>query len=253
MPVIDREVVLSHDSLNVTAKSLQLRLPVYLRTEPVAYEPGEWEQVRDPAYQELARAGLLAHGEPAEAIVDTLRLLAYATAEFYGLVATRQHEYYLHVGGHGPQAVLAVLANNRVLLRPVKSDVLVTQLLAELPEAHPAPGRSMSASHDELKPSDGGSIYNNAGPRGDARRLLTLFDKPRIAQGQLNTAIRVGVDNHRITSNEPVSFLDVDDGRWLSYATNNSGRWHYAATPGHHDTIASKLTELHQGLLAANR
>src|SRR5699024_1608583 len=126
--------------------SLQLRLPVYLRTEPVAYEPGEWEQVRDGAYRELAHAGLLAHGEPGETMVNTLRLLAYGATEFYGLVATRQHEYYLHVVGHGPQAVLAMLANGRVLLRPVEPDVLVTQLLAELPEAHPAPGRSMSAS-----------------------------------------------------------------------------------------------------------
>ena len=253
MTPLRREVVLSHDCLTVTAKSLHLRLPTYLRGEPLAYEYGEWEQVLDNAHRELAQAGLFGDGEPHPAIVDTLRLLAYGAAEFYGLISTPQHGYYLHVAGHGPQAVLAVHVNDRVLLRPAKPDMLVSELLGELPEARPAAGRGMSAPHEELAPSRGGSIYSSSGPSGDARRLLDLFDKPRIAEGNLRTAIRVGVDNQRIASQEPVSFFDVDDGRWLSYATNNSGRWHYTAAPGRHETIANKLQELHRGLVTGWR
>lgn len=251
MSVISREVVLTHDCLNVTAEHLQLRLPAHMLAEPIAYDDGEWEQVLDGAQRELAHAGLFADGGPTDSIVDTLRVLCGGTAEFYGLVTTTRHKYYLHVAAHGTHAVLATLANGNVLLRPAKSDVLVSELLAELPEAGPAAGRSMSASQQEMNPSAGnGSIYNSAGPSGDARRLLALFDKPRYASGHLGTAIRVGIDNRRVTSTEPVSFFDVDDGRWLSYATNNAGTWHCAATPGRNGTIATKLQELHHDLLA---
>ena len=254
MPVINREVVLTHDTIGVLAESLQLRLPAHMLTEPVAYEYGEWEQVLDTAHRELAHVGLLEEGEPAIPLLDTLQLLCRGSNEFYGVVNTQRHNYYVHVASEQQQAVFAVLVNEKVLLRPAKADMLATELLNELPETSPAAGRSMSAPYAELAPSqDGNSIYNTARPSGDARRLKTLLQQPRLAQGDLGTAIRVGIDNRRIVSTQPVSVFDLDDGRWLSYGTDRSGSWHYAATPGRHDTIANKLQELHRGLIDANR
>lgn len=249
MPVVSKEVVLTQDCVATIAEQLQLTLPATVASEPVSYDASHHARRRESAYAELAKAGLLDGTEPSEAFVTSLRVLCRGAAEFFGYVQTTDRHYNLHVACQGPDAVFVSFARGEVLLRPTRPESMLSQLLAALPQAGPAGGRSLSAREDELRHPDARARTEGRAPRGDARRILELFGEPRSAGGQLRAAVRTGVDGHRTKSPTPIGFLDVHKGRWLTYATDDgTGGTYVTAAPGRTDTIAGKLHEAHQRL-----
>jgi hypothetical protein len=76
-------------------------------------------------------------------------------------------------------------------------------------------------------------------PRGDAARVATIFAQPRYAGGQLYAGIR---DQRGHRRSEPVTFVDTDQGRWLSHCSPD-GR--FVVTVGGSDgALLAKLDEL---------
>jgi hypothetical protein len=80
-------------------------------------------------------------------------------------------------------------------------------------------------------------------PRGDAARVAAIFAQPRYAGGQLYAGVR---DQRGHRRSEPVTFVDTDQGRWLSHRTAD-GRFvvTVSGTPG---ALLTKLDELRSDL-----
>lgn len=248
MPVLTGEFVISQRCVGTIAEDLSLTLPATVAAEPLYYEDGEFRQFRDAAYRELGQMGLFDRREPSPAFIDSLTVLCTADVEFYGFVATTDRQYTLHVAARGQDAVFAALAGEEVLLRPGHPQSLVSELLAELPEARPAGGRTMSAPEADIQPMSERSQATGAAPRGDARRLIELLTQPHQAAGKLHTATRIGVDARRVYSTDPIGFVDTEQGRWLTYATGADGARHVTAAPGRTEAITNKLHEAQQEL-----
>lgn len=254
MPVVFEEVVLTQDALATIAEQLQLTLPATLASEPVSYDRSQRADRRESAYGELTRLGLLDGAEPSEAFVTSLRVLCRGAAEFFGYVQTTDRHYNLHVACQGTDAVFVSLARGEVRLRPTRPESMLSELLAALPAVGPAGGRSLSARENELRRPDARAQAEGRVPRGDARRILELFGEARFAGGQLRAAVRAGVDGRRTKSPTPIGFLDLHQGRWITYATDDgTGGKYVTAAPGRADTIASKLHEAHQRLRSGVR
>ena len=252
MAVVPGEFVITQRCLATVAEQLGLTLPTTVAREPVFYEDGEWERERESAHAELAQIGLLDHGEPSPALVESLRVLCRSTVEFFGHVAAGDRRYSLHLAALGQEGVFAALANGEVVLRPAHPHSLVSALLAEIPQAEPAGGRSMSVPEAQLAPPSTAGQGTLGAARGDARRILEILNKPRQAGGRFQSAARIGIDNRRTVYPDPVDFIDVEDGRWLTYTTGSgNGTRYVTAAPGRSETIAGKLEETQQALRSA--
>lgn len=250
MTVVSGEVVLTQSCVATIAEQYQLTLPATLAPEPVSYDVGEVSDRRAAAHAELAAVGLLDSGEPSQVLVTSLWLLCRGAVEYFGYVATTQRRYSLQVASLGHDAVFAAMADAEVVLRPARPESMLSLLLAELPPANPAGGRSLSAAEHELRPPDARARATGAAPRGDARRILEIFAQPRLAGGQLQAGVRTGLDNRRVKSPDPVGFVDLEQGRWLTYVTDTGdGSKYVTAAPGRADTIATKLHESQQALV----
>lgn len=248
MPVLGGEFVISQGCVGIIAEDLGLTLPATIAGEPLYYGDGEFGQARGAAHRELAQIGLVERGEPAPALLETLLVLCAASVEFYGFVAATNRQYTMHVAARGRDAVFAALAGDDVLLRPTHPQSLVSELLAELPEARPAGGRALSAPEAAIQPLSERDRLTGVTPRGDARRLIELLNQPHRAAGKLHAAMRAGVDARRVCSADPIGFVDTEQGRWLTYATSGDGARHVTAAPGRTETIAHKLHEAQQAL-----
>lgn len=254
MPVLPGEFVISQDCVATVAEELDLRLPATMSREPMYFDRDERASMRETAYHELAEMGLGDERGPASGLVGSLRVLCRGGAEFYGFIGTTERKYALHVAAHGQEAVFAAYTAGEVLLRPARAEGLVSELLAELPEAQPAGGRSVSAPEADIQPPSAQAEATGGGLRGDARRLRELLTKPHTASGKLHAAARIGVDARRIASADPVVFIDTEDGRWVAHATGDgTGARHVTASPGRTDVMANKLREVHQTLLGERR
>lgn len=254
VPVLPGEFVISQDCVATVADELDLRLPATMSREPLYFDRDERAAVRDAANRELAEMGLSDGRGAAAELVESLQVLCRGNTEFYGFIGTTERKYNLHVAARGQDAVFAAFTAGEILLRPARAEGLVSELLAELPEAQPAGGRSVSAPEADIQPPSAHTQATGGGLRGDARRLRELLTRPHTASGKLHAAARVGVDARRLTSNDPVVFMDAEDGRWMAYATDNgAGARHVTASSGRTDAIAGRLSEVHQALLSARR
>lgn len=253
MPVIPSEIVLTHGCVATLAEEFGLALPSTVAREPVTYDAHAFAGRRESADAELARAGLLDAGAPSRELLDSLGVLCNGSVEFFGHVASTDRHYSLHVASRGQDAVFAAMANGAVKLRPARPESMLSALLAELPTVSPAGGRSVSASAEELRPLGARARATGAAPRGDARRILELFRQPRLAGGQLRAGARTGIDNRRVKSPHPVGFIDLEQGRWLTFVTDNGAGSYVTAAPGRTDAIASMLQEAQQVLQAGRR
>lgn len=246
MAVQVAQVVVTQDCVAAIAEEHDLVLPATLRPEPVFRRKDEAHARRESAHAELADEGV-----SVGTFAGLLRVLCSGGQEFYGYVHTTELDYTLHVAASGRDAVFAVLATQqaRVLLRSARPESLVAELLAELPECPPAHGRSLSAPEADLRGPGADDMHDPPVPRGEARRVAELLRRPRLAEGQLFTGIRDGRGVRHSNQRNPLVFIDAEDGRWLTYRTQDgSGNRFVVATPGSRESLSTKLRETQQAL-----
>ncbi|WP_103350648.1 ESX secretion-associated protein EspG [Amycolatopsis sp. CA-128772] len=230
MPV-RHEAVLNARSVHWAAERLGLVLPAVLAPEPV-WRSAEAEAERaEAAREELAAEGLLDRDEPGEDLEDSLRLLCRAPAEVSAYVQTEELTYRLHAAAGKRSGAFACYLprESRLLLSPARLEALATIVARELPEHPPARSVSYSVPVTDLTTGE---------PHGQAARVAAIFAQARYAGGQLS----VGVRDHRgHRRGEPVTFVDTEQGRWLSHLSAD-GR--FVTTVGGSDgVLVAKLEE----------
>lgn len=246
------EVIVAHESLAVAAGWLNLELPTTLAPTPLWRNEDEVATLHGRARTELSEAGLLRGDQLTETVTDVLHLLCSGAVEFYAYVDTADRDYRLHAAASGNDAVFAcwVPEAGQVLLRPAKHDALAEEVVAELPECRAARGRSMSIAEAELPQGELG--VDDPPRQGDSRRLLALYEQPRVAAGQLRAGVRGRMGG--VKRSDPITFVDVEEGRWLTYFTvDGYGARTLVTAPGSRQVAADKLYELQNAMRARPR
>ncbi|OZM74859.1 hypothetical protein CFN78_01195 [Amycolatopsis antarctica] len=251
MGVLRGEVIVSHDCVTVTAEWLNLRLPTPLTPEPLWRNDTERATLHDRVRAELDAEGLLDGDRPSDAFAESLRVLCTGGTEFFAYVDTAERDYRLFAAANGRDAVFAcwVPGAGQVLLRPATHDALAEEVVGELPEWVPARGRSMSVPEEDVPRTPGERPARHI----ECRRLLSLYEQPRYAAGQLHAGIRSGLGGGAKRT-EPVTFIDVEDGRWLTYVTvGRDGHRTIVTAPGGRQVTTGKLYELQDQLRERRR
>jgi hypothetical protein len=234
--VVRHETALNAASVHWAAERLGLTLPPVLAAEPV-WRSGDAASARaDAAREELASAGLLDRDEPGEDLEDSLRLLCRAPAEVSAYVQTEELSYRLHAAAGRRSGAFACYlpGEGRILLRSARLDALAMLVVRELPEHPPARSVSYSVPVADLTTGE---------PHGQAARVAAVFARPRCAGGQVFAGVR---DHRGHRRSEPVTFVDTDQGRWLSHLSAD-GR--FVITVGGSDGfLLAKLDELRHEL-----
>lgn len=230
------EIVLDALSVHWAAERLGLTLPAVLAPEPVWRSPDAAAVRAEVAREHLAAAGLLHQGEPGEDLEDSLRLLCRAPAEVSAYVQTRDLTYRLHAGAGRRAGVFAcsLPGDRRILLRPARLDALARSVVRELPARAGARSCSYSVPLADLA---------GAEPRGQAGRVAAIFARPRLAGGQVFAGVRDRLGHRR---SRPVTFVDTEQGRWLSYL-DVDGRF-VVTVGGGGRSLAAKLDQLRHEL-----
>lgn len=230
--VVRQETVLNAGSVHWAAERLGLTLPAVLAPEPVWRSPDAEARRTEAAREELAAECLLDRDEPGEDLEDSLRLLCRAPAEVSAYVQSEELTYRLHAAAGRRSGAFACYLplESRILLRPARLEALARVVVRELPDHPPARSVSYSVPVTDLTADE---------PRGDAARVAAIFTRPRYAGGQLFAAVR---DHRGHRRSEPVTFVDTDQGRWLSHLSAD-GR--FVITVGGSDSaLVAKLDEL---------
>ncbi|WP_245614491.1 ESX secretion-associated protein EspG [Actinokineospora inagensis] len=240
---MDREVVLAADCLLVGAQEAGVALPAWLSPDPIWRNPEETQAHNDDVRLRLAEHGLWRAGKPTEEFLRTMTVLGRGALELTSTVESPAvGRYHLHVAAGGPDAVLAchVPASGQVVLRPLRPDALAEGLLAEIPDAPPAPGPSLSVPESDLR-----AAINGAPAHRDVRRVLDVAGLPRRGAGQICAGVRDGLGGHRTTGDDCCTFYDTERGRYLFSFTRQPDCERYVnVAPGRFDTMVGKTYDL---------
>jgi hypothetical protein len=206
-------------------------------------------------FAELGQVGLAQGTMIHSALPAVMRLLARPQVELHGWI---DFPNGVTVGvvaasdgqGHG---VLAALDDAAVHLRPVQPDKLAETIVGLLPPVSAANGQSVSVPVDVYRDvvagisrEDGLLRRNTPGGRleGDVRSLQRLLSRPRLGGGRIyaGTRDRVG---RRYKSDYPITYLDLDDGRWLvRQQPDDAGKPWVVAVPAGPATLVDTLSVL---------
>jgi hypothetical protein len=234
--VVRHETVLNAASVHWAAEELGLTLPPVLAPEPVWRSPDAESARAEAAREELAAEGFLDRDGPGEDLEDSLRLLCRAPAEVSAYVQTDELAYRLHAAAGRRSGMFACYLprEGRILVRPARLEALARMVVRELPGHPPARSVSYSVPVADLTVEE---------PHGQAARVAAIFARPRCAGGQVFAGVR---DHRGHRRSEPVTFVDTDQGRWLSHLSAD-GRF-VTTTGGSDDTLLAKLDELRHEL-----
>lgn len=214
-----------------------------------------WER---QAFDELNRIGLANGFSVHQDVVDTMRLLAAPPVELHGRIGYHNKVAVGFVAASdGREAVVTVLDDNALHLRPIAPDKLSEAAAGLLPPAPPGRGQSISMAMDRVEQLTGGrtasrrddedqswlqSSTDQADPEG--RALQRLLAEPRLGGGRVYAGLLDNLGRRR-KSTEPLTYMDFESGRWLFRKKPGAGgeMW-MVIQPASQETLAGFANEL---------
>ncbi|MFL6119887.1 ESX secretion-associated protein EspG [Actinophytocola sp.] len=178
-------------------------------------------------------------------LVDLVRVVQRATAEFYAWVAGADGEYAILAAAWGRRGVCLVRHGDSVRFERCAADRLAEALVSRLPDSAIGRGEPITVSHAEFHARQkGGLMRRPAQARPvEARRLDALLDVRRVHVAKVYAAKRDDAGD-RQRSQRWVTVLDLVDGRWaLTVSRARQQDW-ISARPGTPAVLAEKLGEL---------
>ncbi|MFO7194332.1 MULTISPECIES: ESX secretion-associated protein EspG [Thermocrispum] len=208
----------------------------------------------------LAKQQLGSLDEPAPELVETLRLLATATDEYYAWVngLTVGFTGAILVSGNGKEAVRMVRDQQAMALAPVPAEKLLDEFLDSIRPAEGAkipqlsvPKAGFSVEEDTAVDEvvdDEFSIYEGGDDDVDpAARLRELMRAKREAIFQVYTAKRSGGSGRKKVG--PYAVVDiVDEGRVVTFVDESGAEPTIKCLPGGRDDLVKVLKEANAAL-----
>ncbi|MGB3442315.1 MAG: ESX secretion-associated protein EspG [Actinophytocola sp.] len=198
--------------------------------------------------EDLTGAGLDDQDQLGE-LRNTLALVhRSARTEYYGWMKRGDEISAVLVAGVGRISAALIRTGDRVRVERADSTRLAESLLRRLPEARAGHGESITlreADYSSARRKSVGSVMRRSAATlpEQVRRLNTLLRAPRHAVARLYAASRDDSGN-RTRSQEWISVLDLEHGRWAVYASFGRGERAITAVPGTPQLLTGKLTEL---------
>lgn len=229
------------------------QMPLVLRVPSPGRTDEERKRIVRGVWDGLAGRGL---GSPVDAhpgLTHLLGLLRRPDREIDGRLWLGG-EVRLLTAAAGDEAVLAVLANGRLTLRPADSTGLPRFALSVLPAAQAGPGQSITlptadfeaAAKEARKQDDLAVALRERGLRaGDAQALADMIGDV-VSRGQYGSASRDRW-GRRVRAGRVISFFDTADGRYLQIRreTPDTEPW-TTISPANPRRLLQHLTELHE-------
>ena len=193
-----------------------------------------WER---RAFDELARIGMATGLTVHPDLVATMGLLARPPLELHGRIGYHNRvSVGVVAASDGRSAVLAVLDDQALHLRPIAPDKLAEAAVGLLPPAPPGRGQSISITLEAANRASSGrtaastsddepqSWLQSSSNQGDPqeRALQRLLAEPRLGGGRLYAGLRDGMGRHR-KSEQPMTYMDFESGRWVFQQKRGSG------------------------------
>jgi hypothetical protein len=221
-----------------------------------------WREVDARAQAVLAERGLVVSGGPRPEFRAAVRVLGRPEVECYGWITTPEGERGVLAAAARGDAVLAVRdrTQDRVRLDSIRPEGLAEALVAQLPAVPAGHGRSLNVPEAAMEDRPTGRRPGRgeddgwdglAGPSSrerhpDAVGLRELLNLPRTGAGQLYVARRDALGRRR-RAEQPVTYLDTANGRWLVQLRRNpTGENWIIAAPATPQLLISRLHEAHQ-------
>jgi hypothetical protein len=205
-------------------------------------------KVEKAVWEDLNQQGLASGNRLDDEFRDALATIQRAGTEYYGWITGKEKSYGLLVAASGRDAFAMVRTGESAQIWRVRSEYMVDEVIARLPEAQPGRGKSISVLATDYTPSTGGGpTYLSGGQSArhpEARRLEKFLQEPRLGGGKLYAATRDHT-GRRQRSASWVTFIDFPHGRWLTYLTEGAEP-SINAVPATHQVLAKKLAELSQ-------
>jgi hypothetical protein len=229
------------------------QMPLVLRVPSPGRTDDERKRIVRGVWDGLASRGL---GSPVDAnplLVHLLSLLRRPDREIDGRLWLGG-EVRLLTAATGDDAVLAVLANGRLTLRPAEATGLPRFALLPLPSVAAGPGQSITlptadfeaAAKEARKQEELAVELRNRGVRsGDAQALAEMIGDI-VNRGQYGNAYRDRW-GRRVRAPRVISFFDTEAGRYLQIRreSEESEPW-TTISPANPRRLLQHLTELHE-------
>lgn len=217
-------------------------------------------RVAEAISDELTKQGLGTLESPAPELVETLRLIATATEEYYAWVNGIPTSYAgaVLVSGKGDEAVLSVRNQNAIRLEAVSAEQLAERFVDTFNPVDAADIPALSVPKSEFptepqaeQPADDDEFnftYESDQEDVDpAVKLRELMQAKRDAIYQMYTARRSsGPQRKRVG---PYATIDiVDEGRVLTFVTEEGAEPMIQCLPGSKSNLVKVLTEAQEAL-----
>jgi hypothetical protein len=231
----------------------EAQMPLVLRVPSPGRTDDERRRIVRGVWDGLASRGL---GTPVDAhpgLTHLLSLLPRPDREIDGRLWLGG-EVRLLAAATGDAAVLAVLANGRLTLRPADATGLPRFALSVLPEVPAGPGQSITlpsadfeaAAKEARKQEELAAALRERGVRvGDAQALADMIGDI-VHRGQYGSASR-DKWGRRVRADRVISFFDTEAGRYLQVRRESPDTEPWTTiSPANPRRLLQHLTELHE-------
>jgi hypothetical protein len=203
-------------------------------------------QAEKVVWDELTRADVARGGRLDGEFRDVLAVIQRAGTEYYGWVTGEEGSFALLVAASGRDAVAMVRTGETVSIELIRADYLAEEVIGRLPEVPAGRGKPISVlASDFAAGNNNAPTYLSGGAstrHPEARRLDALLRAPRTGGGKLYSARRDHSGTRR-RSEDWVTYIDLEHGRWITYRTNGAEPF-ITAAPGTPQLLAGRLAEL---------
>ncbi len=231
----------------------EAQMPLVLRVPSPGRTDDERKRIVRGVWDGLASRGL---GSPVDAnpqLTHLLSLLRKPDREIDGRLWLGG-EVRLLAAATGDDAVLAVLANGRLTLRPADATGLPRFALSPLPNVPAGPGQSITlptadveaAAKEARKQEELAVALRGRGVRAADAQALADMIGDIVNRGQYGNAYRDRW-GRRVRAPRVISFFDTEAGRYLQVRreTEESEPW-TTISPANPRRLLQHLTELHE-------
>ncbi|MBV8931811.1 MAG: ESX secretion-associated protein EspG [Kutzneria sp.] len=251
-------VTVSTDAYEATRQRYGFEEQHYVLAVPIPdvslQEFPAWER---RAFDELGRIGLANGASVHQDLLDTMQLLAKPPIELHGRIGYHNKATIGFVAASdGRSAVLAVRDDSALHLRPIAPDKLAAAAVGLLPQAPAGKGQSITMSMDTAnrltsgaaasRQEDDQNWLQSSGDHvdTDGRTLQRLLAEPRFGGGRIYAGRRDAM-GHRRKSKQPMTYMDLESGRWLfRQKPNASGQLWMVIQPASQETLTANANEL---------
>lgn len=229
------------------------QMPLVLRVPSPGRTDEERKRIVRGVWDGLTSRGL---GSPVDAyprLTHLLSLLRKPDREIDGRLWLGR-EVRLLTAATGDEAVLAVLSNGQLTLRPADATGLPRFALSVLPQVQAGPGQSITlptadfeaAAKEARKQEELAVALRNRGVRANDAQTLADMIGDIVHRGQYGSASRDRW-GRRVRTKRVISFFDTEAGRYLQVRRESpdSEPW-TTISPAAPRRLLQHLTELHQ-------